>query len=560
MAENGTIDDPEDLPAVSAERREDAALVERARSGDPEAFGRLYDRWFDRTYAVVHRIVRDPASSEEVCQDAFLSAWRGLADLQDPMAFGGWLLRIARNGAFRRSEREGRSRAVDDEALAVIEHTGATAGNAAPAGFDLASSLRSAADPAAAVADRDVVALVHETVAALGERDAEVLDLQLRHDLSPAEIGEVIGLNRNAANQLCHRVRGRFATAFKARMLWRGGTPSCEVLAAELAGAGVTRFGAEAVAVTDRHLRTCAACDDRSRTLVQPTAFLGAIPLLGAPTLAKVRVADGLASQGVPMQGSAAAGTGGSGPGGSSSSGGSGGAQAPTTPPAPAPAPAATPPPALTAARLVGAGASPARSTTSSAVWVVAAVALVVVVGVAALLAGRAVGGDDGEAAARSAGPSSTTAVLTEEQAPTSEPAAPASSIPAPPPAPTTTVPVTTTTAPGARIDVLGLSPNTPQTSPYALATGPVLRWEVADASQVEVWMLANDDAGVPVRTQVLSTAPSGQLQVCPGSASKGTCTAPSNTYWFEVEAVGLDGDTVTTPPGERPSFRVQLG
>jgi RNA polymerase sigma factor (sigma-70 family) len=549
MAENGTIDDPEDLLAVSAERRDDAALVERARSGDPEAFGRLYDRWFDRTYAVVHRIVRDPSSSEEVCQDAFLSAWRGLAELQDPMAFGGWLLRIARNGAFRRAEREGRSRAVDDEALAVIEHTGASAGHAAPSGFDLATSLRTAADPAVAVADRDVVALVHETVAALGERDAEVLDLQLRHDLSPAEIGEVIGLNRNAANQLCHRVRGRFATAFKARMLWRAGTPSCEVLAADLSAAGVTRFGADAVAVTDRHLRTCGACDERSRTLVQPTAFLGAIPLLGAPALAKVRVADGLAAQGVPMHGSAAVGAGGSGSGGSSSSDGSGGGQAPATSPTPTPA----------AARLVGAGASPTRSSTSSAVWVAAAVALVVVVGVAALLAGRAFGGDDGEAAARSAGRSSTTSLVAEEQVPTTEPAAPAPSTPAPP-APTTTVPVTTTAAPGARVNVLELSPSTPHTSPYALDAGPVLRWEVVDASQVKVWMLANDDAGVPVRTQVVSTAPSGQLQVCPGSASKGSCTAPSNTYWFEVEAVGRDGVTVTTPPGQRPSFRVQLG
>lgn len=37
-----------DVDARAAERREDAALVEQARADDPDAFGLLYDRWFDR--------------------------------------------------------------------------------------------------------------------------------------------------------------------------------------------------------------------------------------------------------------------------------------------------------------------------------------------------------------------------------------------------------------------------------------------------------------------------------------------------------------------------------
>ena len=66
-------------------------------AGDQTAFGSLYDAWFDRVFALVQRITRDRDTAEEVCQEAFLSAWRNLAGLQDPASFGGWLLRIARN-------------------------------------------------------------------------------------------------------------------------------------------------------------------------------------------------------------------------------------------------------------------------------------------------------------------------------------------------------------------------------------------------------------------------------------------------------------------------------
>ena len=42
---------------------------------------------------------------------------------------------------------------------------------------------------------------------ALGERDSEVLDLTLRLGMTPAEIADVVGTNRNAANQMVHRAR-----------------------------------------------------------------------------------------------------------------------------------------------------------------------------------------------------------------------------------------------------------------------------------------------------------------------------------------------------------------
>ena len=43
------------------------------------------------------RIVPNRHVAQDVCQDVFFAAWRNLPTLQDRDAFGGWLLRIARN-------------------------------------------------------------------------------------------------------------------------------------------------------------------------------------------------------------------------------------------------------------------------------------------------------------------------------------------------------------------------------------------------------------------------------------------------------------------------------
>src|SRR5215204_5872292 len=95
-------------PTPMDDRARDAALVAEALEGDETAFGRLYDAWYDRVWNVARRVVHDPEVAAEVTQDAFLSAWRNLGTLEDPDAFGGWLLRIARNASFNRHRKEAR--------------------------------------------------------------------------------------------------------------------------------------------------------------------------------------------------------------------------------------------------------------------------------------------------------------------------------------------------------------------------------------------------------------------------------------------------------------------
>jgi DNA-binding CsgD family transcriptional regulator len=146
---------------------------------------------------------------------------------------------------------------------------------------------------------------VWQAAAALGERDTEVLDLQLRQGLTPAELGDVLGINRNAANQLVHRVRKRFEVALKARLLWRGTRPACDELQALLVSAGVESFSAEAVKIADKHAPGCEECSTRRESRLSPAAMFGAVPLIAVPVLFKQQAAYALEGSGVPMSGSA---------------------------------------------------------------------------------------------------------------------------------------------------------------------------------------------------------------------------------------------------------------
>ena len=52
------------------------ALLTRVARGDQAAFETVYDTLAGPIYGLINRVVRDPAQSEEVCQEVFLEVWR----------------------------------------------------------------------------------------------------------------------------------------------------------------------------------------------------------------------------------------------------------------------------------------------------------------------------------------------------------------------------------------------------------------------------------------------------------------------------------------------------
>lgn len=81
------------------DREADQALVERIQAGDKQAYGLLVAKYQRKLLRLISRMVRNPAESEDVTQEAFIKAYRALPSFRGESAFYTWLYRIGVNTA-----------------------------------------------------------------------------------------------------------------------------------------------------------------------------------------------------------------------------------------------------------------------------------------------------------------------------------------------------------------------------------------------------------------------------------------------------------------------------
>jgi RNA polymerase sigma-70 factor (ECF subfamily) len=75
------------------------SLLERAVQGDVEAFSELVRTHYPAIRVYLGAQIHDHGALDDLAQDVFLRAFRGLRALRQPVAFRGWLIGIARNRA-----------------------------------------------------------------------------------------------------------------------------------------------------------------------------------------------------------------------------------------------------------------------------------------------------------------------------------------------------------------------------------------------------------------------------------------------------------------------------
>jgi RNA polymerase sigma-70 factor, ECF subfamily len=95
-------------------------LVERAKTGDREAYGELVTRFQNSVYAMALSRVRNPLEAQELAQDVFVHAMRKLPQLRDARCFAGWLRRITARMAINRLTRRGPLFGADPELLDTV--------------------------------------------------------------------------------------------------------------------------------------------------------------------------------------------------------------------------------------------------------------------------------------------------------------------------------------------------------------------------------------------------------------------------------------------------------
>ncbi len=97
----------------------DVTLLDRVRRGDEAAMAVLFDRYSKVVYSVSLRVLREPASAEDVLQEIFMQVWRNPGSfLETKGSLGGWLAVVARNRSIDTLRRRRPTDQVEEVALA----------------------------------------------------------------------------------------------------------------------------------------------------------------------------------------------------------------------------------------------------------------------------------------------------------------------------------------------------------------------------------------------------------------------------------------------------------
>jgi RNA polymerase sigma-70 factor (ECF subfamily) len=98
---------------------EDSALLAQVEQGDSQALASLYARYSKVVYSVSLRVLRDPASAEDVLQEIFMQIWRKpTAFSTEKGSLAGWLAILSRNRSIDLHRRKRPTDSVDDVVLA----------------------------------------------------------------------------------------------------------------------------------------------------------------------------------------------------------------------------------------------------------------------------------------------------------------------------------------------------------------------------------------------------------------------------------------------------------
>ena len=164
-------------PGADADRE----LVRRFKSGDKKAFDLLFTRYQYKIFSLVRRYLHDPDEVQDVAQEVFVKALRGLPRFREESAFYTWLYRIAVNTAKNHIIAAGRRPPDVDIDVEDAQFR------------DGAYLLRDSEDPAASIARDELSLAIHRAMSALPHELRDALALREIDGMSYEQIARLLG-------------------------------------------------------------------------------------------------------------------------------------------------------------------------------------------------------------------------------------------------------------------------------------------------------------------------------------------------------------------------------
>ncbi|RMG40038.1 MAG: sigma-70 family RNA polymerase sigma factor [Candidatus Dadabacteria bacterium] len=177
---------------------QDRLLVEKARSGDSEAYRKLVEKYQNRAYAIAFEVLRSREDAEDVVQESFVKAYLSLESFRGDSSFYTWFYRIVYNMAIdvkRRIKRRGGNK---------LEYQDEIQGE-----HDPAAAERHVETPDQTLTRKYQSARIARAMQGLSEEHRTVIMLREIDGLSYEEIAKVVGISRGTVMSRLHYARKR---------------------------------------------------------------------------------------------------------------------------------------------------------------------------------------------------------------------------------------------------------------------------------------------------------------------------------------------------------------
>jgi len=181
----------------------DEQLVRKSQQGDERAFGELVDRYESKVYSLALKMLRNAEDAEDVLQDTFLRAYRGIKAFQGHSTFSTWIYRITANSALMRlRKKQLPTVSIDDAEEREVP-------------INIADWAPS---PVEQLLSQETQQAMNDAIESLPPEFRQVFVLRDIEELSNSEVADILDLSVAAVKSRLHRarlkVRNRLASHF----------------------------------------------------------------------------------------------------------------------------------------------------------------------------------------------------------------------------------------------------------------------------------------------------------------------------------------------------------
>jgi RNA polymerase sigma factor (sigma-70 family) len=166
----------------------DQEIIDSVRKGNDSDYSIIINRYKNKAYSMLKRMLKNEFDAEEVLQDCFLKAYNSLNAFKGEAKFSTWFYRIVYNTALTRLSSQKRKTEVD--MTSIEDH------------FNLESEYRSDE-----IEKKDVNQLIQDTISKLPERYSAIITMFYLSEMSIEEISEATGMSVSNVKVLLHRSR-----------------------------------------------------------------------------------------------------------------------------------------------------------------------------------------------------------------------------------------------------------------------------------------------------------------------------------------------------------------